>query len=183
VNHGERIAKKHPTNPSSGVLPLRRVDRNSPSDQRREERCAHVPPARKPQRSRCGSLQHLASKQSNAVFRGQVVIKNTIPRIHDPSEFFAFCPVVDKAKGTRGFRFGLCLDDGNTSVDAIVANSVGASFFLGMSAQEACEGRVENAFAVLSCIERRAKFRVEVRSVCVDNAKYFLVTSISAVSK
>jgi hypothetical protein len=182
VNHGERIAKKHSINPSSGVLPLRLIDRISTTDQRREERRPPLPPPRKPHRPRCASLQQLASEQPNAVFRGQVVITNTIPRIQDPSELCVFCPV-DKTKGTRGFRFGLCLNDGNTSVDAIVANSAGASFFLGISAEEACEGRVEDAFAVLSCIERRTKFRVEVRSICVDKAKYFLVTSISAVSK
>lgn len=181
-NHGERIAKKHATNPSSGVLPLPLVDRNSTIDQGREERRSPVAPPRKPQRPRCASLQQLVSNQSNAVFRGQVVIKNTIPRIEDPSELRALCPVVDKTKGTRCFRFGLCLNDGNTSLDAIIANSVGASFFLGMSAEEACEGRVEDAFAVLSCIVRRKKFRVAVRSVCVDGAKYFLVTSISAVA-
>jgi hypothetical protein len=183
VNHGERIARQHATNPSSGVLPLRRVDQISTIDYGREQRRSPVAPTRTPHRSLCASLQELVSKQSNAVFRGQIVIKSTIPRIQDPSELCVFCPVVDKAKGTRCFRFGICLDDGKTSLDAIIAKSVGASFFLGMSAKEACEDRVEDAFEVLSCIERREKFRVEVRSVCVDGAKYFLVTSITTDTK
>ena len=179
VKHGERLEKKHPPNPSSGVLPLQLVDRIVTNDQRREERCSPVSQLNKPLKQRYDSLEQLASKQSDAVFRGQVIIKHTIPMLKNSSELWMFCPFVDKRTDTRSFRFGLCLDDGYTSLDAIVANSAGENFFQGMTAAEACESRIDDAFSVLSCIERRKKFRVEVASVRVNNAKYFLVTSIS----
>jgi hypothetical protein len=194
--HNNRLLRKEPINPDSGILPLFFCGSGPCSDKRNKQESQLLQPHIEPGTavtlspttpSRCWKLCDFLAAPVQSTFVGDVRIVALYPALSILSDrgLESICP--KHASGNdRFYRFGLKVQHGppDVGVDVIVSEDrpsvrapVGESLF-GLAATVAISNTTDAIFNFQKLLQENHMWKVHITSVVHGGCKYFLLDSM-----
>ena len=182
--HNDRLLRKEPINPQSGILPLGN-DEIAGSEMQRDKtgentaEASHLQESATEPASSTASLATLLSGPVPSVFSGTAKIVGTIPSLSSLSSsgLQQICALNGQE---RFYRFAVRLEDESmTQIDAILGDtSTAGELLFGMSVLDALQDPSGALYNLETTLAVHSVWKIEVRSISFEGAKYFLLESL-----
>lgn len=163
-DHQQRVLRKDPYNPQSGVLPLQ-----GEPEQDVDETSMDV------EQDGSASIARCISEAAPSSFEVKFHITGTIPSA-DEGEHALRCLC-----NANKYQFAVNVNDETAAIDALVPNQVGEALFQ-LEAVEASDIPSSEAAAIMKDVTSEDKlWKGEIRSFELNGAQFFILDSVAAV--
>lgn len=185
-NHQQRLARKDPYNPQSGVLPLdgesaavagTEPDEGAPMDMDDGDTPMDI------EQDGFASIALCISEAAPSSFKVKFHITGTVPcAIEGHHKLRCLCS--NRASGSGVvYQFAVNVNDETAAIDALVSNEVGEDLFQ-LDATAAASVSTSEASAIMKEVTSEDKlWKGQIKSFELNGSRYFILDSVSAVSE